>query len=130
MTEYRRGVLVKSAGEKHRVFKPITVLVTSADKNLYGVIAAQHPAINVDHMQIKYLTLVKLMVGKNSYMEVRHDAHRTNTPKQHVNLLVTRYYSGGETEELFLIAKVDTDSGDLEIAVPQDFVLEVTLESR
>lgn len=129
MTEHRHGALV-TATEKHHVFKPILVRITSTDKNIYSAIAAQHPLINPEHMQIKYLTLVKFMVSKNAYLEVKYDAARTNSSKQHVNLLVTRYYNGGETEEWFLIAKVDTITGEIETTVPNDFVLEVTLMSR
>lgn len=129
MTEHRHGALV-TATEKHHVFKPILVRITSTDKNIYSAIAAQHPQIQVPNVQVHSLTLVKLSVGVNSYLEVRNDAVRTNTSKQLIEKKVTRYYHGGETEEQFHIAKVDTITGEIETAVPNDFVLEVTLMSR
>lgn len=129
MSEYTRGQLVDAA-EKHYTFKPITVLVKCTDKNIYGVIAEQHPQINVDLMQVRYITLVKLSVGVNSYLEVQQEAEHTNSTKMLINKTVTRYFHGGETEERMLVAKVDTDTGEFEMAVPNDFVLEVKLVTR
>lgn len=129
MTEGTRGQLVRSI-DGCRTYKPIEVHVTSAAKNLYDLITAQHPRVKVGSMRIRYVTLVKMSVGENSYLPVGYKAKSTNSPKLHINVPVFRYYDGGEVEEEFLIAKVDTDTGELDIKVPNDFVIEVTLGSR